>query len=495
MRKTLSILFALALVLSFSLVATTPVAAADLTVDPGQADGHPNYHTIQAAVTAATPGATITVAAGHIAEENLIITTDGLTLTTDASDPATIMYQAATTSSVVDIRGEGVILENFIIERNNGVSGTQAINVRRSNVIVRDTTIIGSDNFHGPNVIPGIHLTTGDPGSYDIPLEGIVLKDNHISGEFCYGVAVTTYTDAPIEASIEGNTFTGLVWDWYGDGDFRLGWGVLIADTAHVFFGGSIYVAITANTFDDVHGIYMPAADAATPVLDVAVHCNSFLDTGNWGIYNGTNFVVDAILNWWGDASGPAPHGTGNAVSANVDFDPWLQAALAEPVSVQTSTGTGQTSFTPSHGGIASLSSVKAPSLPSVSFPHGMFSFQICCLTLGQTVTLTVVLPSAVPVGTVWWKYDNGRWYSLPNLNDNGNNIMMIQFTDGGTGDSDGLKDGFITDPGGPGNPMTVGWDGSPASKAAVVMPWIALLAAIVAGTGLFVWKRRRVEI
>ncbi|MBE0430551.1 MAG: hypothetical protein IBX67_01860 [Dehalococcoidia bacterium] len=494
MKKTLSILFALALVLSFSLVATTPVAASTDRHVPGP------YATIQAAIDDAVPGDTIIVAAGHIAEENLIITTDGLTLTTDASDPATIRYQAATTSSVVDIRGEGVILESFIIERNNGVSGTQAINVRRSNVIVRDTTIIGSDNFHGPNVIPGIHLTTGDPGSYDIPLAGVVLKDNHISGEFCYGVAVTTYTDAPIEASIEGNTFTGLVWDWYGDGDFRLGWGVLIADTAHVFFGGSIYLTITDNTFDAVHGIYMPAGDPATPLLDVAAHCNSFLGTGDWGIYNLSGFTVDATFNWWGDASGPYhatlnPGGTGNAVSDNVEFDPWLQADLTEPLSVQTSTDTGQTSFTPSHGGIASLSSVKAPSLPSVTFPHGMFSFQICCLTPGQTVTLIVNLPEPVPVGTVWWKYDNGRWYSLPNRNDNGNNIMVIRLTDGGTGDSDGMADGFITDPGGPGNPMTVGWEGSPASKSALLWPWIALLAALMGGAGLFVWRRRRSEI
>jgi len=161
---------------------------------------------------------------------------------------------------------------------------------------------------------------------------------------------------------------------------------------------------------------------------------------------------------------------------------------------VATATGTGNACLGVTQGGIEGLSAVAAPSLPSVNFPHGMFSFQICCLTPGATVDVTVTLPSNVPVGTVWWKYDNGRWYSLPNLNDNGNNIMVIRLTDGGTGDMDNTP-GRITDPGGPGNPMTVGIDGSPVSRAAVVGPWVALLAVIVAGVSLLVCKRRRGEI
>jgi hypothetical protein len=169
-------------------------------------------------------------------------------------------------------------------------------------------------------------------------------------------------------------------------------------------------------------------------------------------------------------------------------------SAPSVPECIETATGSGIACLATVDGTMVDLVAVAAPGLPSVAFPHGMFSFRITGLTTGQMVDVTVTLPSNIPVGTVWWKYDNGSWSSLPNLNDNGDNIMVIRLTDGGVGDSDNIP-GQITDPGGPGNPMTVGWDGSPVSRAGVVLPWIALLAAMVAGAGLFVWKRRRVEI
>ncbi|MDH4292438.1 MAG: hypothetical protein OEV56_07525, partial [Dehalococcoidia bacterium] len=41
--------------------------------------------------------------------------------------------------------------------------------------------------------------------------------------------------------------------------------------------------------------------------------------------------------------------------------------------------------------------------------------------------------------------------------------------------------------------PLTVGWEVSPIDKLAVLAPWIALFAAIVAVASLLVLRRRRV--
>lgn len=54
---------------------------------------------------------------------------------------------------------------------------------------------------------------------------------------------------------------------------------------------------------------------------------NNIFGNLSYGIYNQISwFTLDAINNWWGDASGPGGvgPGSGDAVSHGVDYDPWL---------------------------------------------------------------------------------------------------------------------------------------------------------------------------
>ena len=63
------------------------------------------------------------------------------------------------------------------------------------------------------------------------------------------------------------------------------------------------------------------------------VHFNNIYDNGEYGliVLNAVGEEVDATNNWWGDASGPYhattnPDATGNEVSDNVVYDPWIGA-------------------------------------------------------------------------------------------------------------------------------------------------------------------------
>jgi hypothetical protein len=76
-------------------------------------------------------------------------------------------------------------------------------------------------------------------------------------------------------------------------------------------------------------------------------------------------------------------------------------------------------------------------------------------------------------MGAKWWKYRDGRWYSLPIGSDNGDNIITITLTDGVfPGDADGAVNGQITDPGGPGYFVAAcGFDISSTEGGSVTTP------------------------
>ncbi len=126
--------------------------------------------------------------------------------------------------------------------------------------------------------------------------------------------------------------------------------------------------------------------------------------------------------------------------------------------SVGTATGTGTVSFSSSLGNVTSLTAVAEGTLPTagkpagVTFPRGLFSFNITGITPGTTVTVTITLPSAIPAGAQYWKCQNGIWIDCTSLlgSNDGDNVLTLTLTDGGLGDADGIANGTIVDPGGP---------------------------------------------
>jgi len=529
MKRVFSILFALALVLSFSLVVATPVAAATINV-PG------DQPTIQAAIAFASSGDTIEVAAGTYfgATVNKAVTIQakpGDTVIIN-DGPNTHSFLRAGFEFPNDYSGSGTTIRGFHFvgtiqsgytddgKLDFAVFSRGADDVTVEQNVITDT-LQGITNWHGDrwqirdNQLTDLWTLNGGGigilvGANDgSTVQDNTVSDNQISGTlYVYsgdgggydGTGIVLYTDfrwssggKVINTLISGNDIS-MVSDTPSVVNFN---GIEVTDTRNSD-GNPASIYDNQVVSNNIHGNGDDGIAISAGTTNNDFHLNCIYGNQGWGIwYSGTG-LVDAEDNWWGDDSGPYhvalnPSGTGDAVSDNVDFDPWLTN------SVGTATGTGTASFTCSHGCIQDLAALSAitPAHRGVSFPHGMFSFTVACLNPGQTVTLTVTLPGPVPVGSVWWKYVGGTWYSLPIGSDDGDNIIMLTLTDGVfPGDTDTIA-GQITDPGGPGSPiaaLTVGWETHPINKLGVLLPWIALLAAIMAGASLLVLRRRRAQ-
>jgi len=427
MKKILSILFAAMLVLSFSLVATTPVAA----------NGPP--------VTA------------------------GLVLHLDASDPGSVTKDGSgRVSQWADLSGAAnhaaqATSANQPLWVENMLAGKPVIRFDGTNDHLQ-TAAFGSE-LAQPNTIIVLWKLSGDDSSRTV-IDGIASNKRNsvikaLNSPPSWNREIILHAGSP---NLPGSP---------------------LAAPSDFIITGALFHGTASKLWID--GALDAQGETGTQAL-TGVTVGGRYD----GAVNNLNGDIAEILIYDRALSDGERQGVEQYLGIK-----WLGWTLPPGASLcsTTATSSGTACFTVSDGVIENLTAVAPPSLPSVAFPHGMFSFRITGLSTGQTVTLTITLPTAVPVGTVWWKYRNGQWYSLPIGDDDGDNIITITLTDGVfPGDTDSIA-GEITDPGGPGNPMTVGWESSPISKAIVLAPWLALLAAIMAGMSLLVLRRRRAQI
>ncbi len=131
---------------------------------------------------------------------------------------------------------------------------------------------------------------------------------------------------------------------------------------------------------------------------------------------------------------------------------------LPEIAAVISATGSGSVAISPDSGQLTSLVAVSENTLPTagkpigLEFPHGFYAWTVTGLTLGQTITMTMMYPDPIPAGSQYWQYDGTSWDDLTSLlgSNNGDKTLTLTITDGGLGDSDGVANGEISDPGGP---------------------------------------------
>jgi hypothetical protein len=96
-------------------------------------------------------------------------------------------------------------------------------------------------------------------------------------------------------------------------------------------------------------------------------------------------------------------------------------------------------------------------------------------------LTFTATYPSALPAGTVFYKFGptpgnaTPHWYTHPATIVG--NTLTFSVTDGGAGDDDGVVNGVIVDDGGPGAPVVANTNAIPTLNE-----WALLLLAMLLG-------------
>jgi len=551
-KKLFGVLLVVALVLSFSLVATTPVAAQTDRLVPGQ------YGTIQEAINAAAPGDTILVEPNTY-EEQLTITTDGLTI--KPAGPGEVIVKLPD-SSLLDtlaapspvhnlswiIRvhdAENVTIEGLTVDGGDGlpetVNGTTPVHLRGiwyedASGTIEDNTIKNirrSEPGTAGNWFSYSAVIAVRDASDDTAIRGntVLLHEHGREGISLIGAHV----DATV--TIEGNQVFGV-----GD-DMVHNWmhsGIAVVDVAG-------RVDILNNTVDDVwsekansQGIFLVAQtvgssgdiavlyntvsgsnsgiwvwEAAADILSVlTISWNSIAGNG-WGFINQSSIVVDATLNWWGDASGPYHNpgnlgGKGDPIWGDVVFMPWLMEE-GGPDLTETNTGfdedakaeTANVSADATGGGATTTVTVgEYADNPTAVDPgfvvNDVFFFDVHAGgELPDELVVEVKCPGADCNGMVLRWFDGAEWLDVTPAAVDDNGVLRFTLDDESsptiaelTGTPFGL--GNPTPP--PPPPVTVGWEGSAVNRAAVVAPWIALFA-LMAGASLLVVRRRGARI
>jgi len=188
----------------------------------------------------------------------------------------------------------------------------------------------------------------------------------------------------------------------------------------------------------------------------------------------------------------------------------WSQFAVSLNPSMPCSGGETVT-FTTNAGAFQSVmalpvSSVSQAPPAGLEFPFGLFFPTITTsLTVGQTVTVTIVLPSALPPGDFsYWKYHDGSWQQMPSdraILDSTRTVITLFLTDGASpDDADGSANGVIVDPGGAAitsphptpTSTPVGGIITPTNKLETLAPYLALAGLITVVSTVIVARRRR---
>lgn len=333
MKKITSTFIALALVLGFGLAATTPVAADTVNV-PG------DYPTIQLAVDNADSGDIINVAAG-IYDAFTVGGRSNITIVGDDGvivDSADMFDGGAWWVMALVMNSTNINIENIVFDGEEiDVSMLEGVTYADSTGSITGGAV---RNIIGSTMAMGIAIAGSEEGSTAVGI-------SHLTVENCTMGVVVMNADVNLDVcSVKGRSPDGgygieavdnaqvavtncQIFDWWKDdpqpGEAGIGLTIAIPEAYEAGWGiedeRPCTLTMTGSTVSDNNGGICVYDDG-----DLTAHCNNIAGNDLLGVYNNAAQVVDATINWWGDASGPsgAGSGSGDAVSGNVDYSLWL---------------------------------------------------------------------------------------------------------------------------------------------------------------------------
>jgi hypothetical protein len=314
--------------IAVTLMLVTSVQAATLNVPTP-------YTSIQAAVNAATGGDIIEVDNGTYYENvnvNKAVTIQAKEFSSPIVDGggSGSCFNVYTSAGLNNVTINGFEIRNAVRGiwiYGSGASTTTHTNVSLDNndihshaqngILTTDTTV-NNLTISGNSIdSSGVGISFANNSSVDgLIVENNVITNNDVGLALWVGTfSNVTVADCYFEANAWEHIDLGITWQ--GPADIS---DVLISGCQFLSGGGWC-------------GVYA----AAATLTNIKINFNEFI-TDQWGVFNETESVIDALYNWWGDVSGPynpwdddtleqVNEGSGDIVSEYVLYDPWIGQA------------------------------------------------------------------------------------------------------------------------------------------------------------------------
>ena len=224
------------------------------------------------------------------------------------------------------------------------------------------------------------------------------------------------------------------------------------------------------NVLNTTERLTAPAIfiESAVDAANVTINYNSIYNNTPYGLTSNATVQVNATNNWWGANDGPnASPGSGDKISGNVTYDPWLVLGVsANPGSILVGGNTSviTADMTKNRAGQNTSAQGHIPDGTQIIFTTNKGS--VGSTTVNRTTTNGTAAATLTSSDTVGTATVCARAPGNPAHSEECTTVDFVW-------------------------PKIVGGQVYPINKIAVLAPWLALAAAIIAGSVVALRRRR----